>query len=258
MSEQYPIGTVVLLNGTSSAGKTSIVYELQKIYGDAYSVAILDDFIRAYEAEHHETIDGSITNDALNKHWDALFTIFYQHINSLLLLGKHVIVDTLEYQDEFEINKKLLVAAPIITILVYCPPHVIVEHVEKRNQSGNIQEQRFVGQAFRQFFEFYKVQESKEEVVIDRISTILIKNALDIAKNDIDLEAQGVPRHIALEKVVNNDQFYLHFMQRFQLHNEHEVALTPTHSWDFIVNAGLDTPATMAQKIATYLTSIKK
>lgn len=256
MAEKHQIGTVVLLNGTSSAGKTSIMYELQKIYGDAYQIVLLDDFIRLYVLEHPEAIDSSIAKDALQKHWDALFTLFYQHINTLIVSGKNVFVDTLEYQDEYELHTLLLAQTRIITILVYCPPHVIVEHVEKRNQSGDEREQRAIGQAFRQFAEFYRVKESAEDVVIDRINTVLIKNALDKAKEEIDLDVQHAPSDVALEKAMKNDQFYLHFVQRFTLDEQQEIALVPTCSWDLIVNASVDTPWEIAQKIVAYLERI--
>ena len=50
-NQRQTLGSIVLFNGTSSSGKSSIIRELQKTYKD-FVVVMIDEFLPSYEIEH--------------------------------------------------------------------------------------------------------------------------------------------------------------------------------------------------------------
>src|SRR3990167_6780598 len=70
-------GTIVLFNGTSSAGKTSIIKEMQKIYGDAYQVVNLDAFMGDYFITYPRP--ESMTSKEAEEYFGKVFDAFYTH-----------------------------------------------------------------------------------------------------------------------------------------------------------------------------------
>jgi len=223
LNQQPRSGTIVLLNGTSSAGKTSIIKELQKIYGDSCAVVIGDDFLATYLIEHPQPI--SMTQDAYQR---QMLRDAFLHVKQLSLHNAHVFVDFAE------INAKhyctILDCNKVVKILVYCPLDILVDRVAERNRSGNTNETRTLSMPFGQFLNIYKLQESSDEVVVDRIKTSRIKYAVQIAEQD--------------EKP---------FVEQFKLDTLKEIVLVPKQQWDLIVNTGTHSSREIAKIISVYL-----
>src|SRR3990167_4838001 len=139
----------------------------------------------------------------------------YGKVKNLALAGKNVFVDTVEFDQNYEIYSEILGHNKVVKILVYCPLDVIIEHVEKRNLSSDQQEHRLLNQAFTQFAQIYKLQDSDNEMVVDRISSARIKMALDKAKEEVDLIIEKLPKE-DMEKVSElGKEFYQNFIKQF-------------------------------------------
>lgn len=248
-------GTIVIINGTSSAGKTSITKELQKIYGDSYVFVNADNFYDIYTVEHP-------TQKPESLYMCESFNALLLHVKQLSLNGKNVFADIVQSDDQYEHDFSILKCDKLVKILVYCPLDVIVEHVEKRNTSGDKKEKRTISQAVAQFKDIYKIQESAADMIIDYIPTSRINRALQVAMQEIN---QYIKTEIYLDspwKLTQKEAeqergkwklFANQFIEQFQLDTHEKIALAPKHSWDLVLNTKISSSAECADAIKKYL-----
>lgn len=238
-------GTIVLLNGTSSAGKSSIVQSLSHMYGDMYEVANGDTFLETYSFTKEQE---SMPTDILQR---QILGDLFLHVNKLAAEGKNVLVDVVEFDDHYDYYCSILDCKNVIKILVYCPPDVLVDRVAERNRLGEEKEKRPLNLSFAQFKNIYKVQESADERVVDRIATSCIKYGLDKAVEEIrqlmkESGQQDIEANIESGVVKP-------FSEQFNLDTAQEIVLVPKHHWDLVVNTGIQSPQEAAQTIAAFL-----
>ena len=235
-------GLVVLFNGTSSAGKSAIVNELQGIYGPDWSVVVLDDFQVAYQKEHPISASEreamkAMPIEKLRLLFRKIHEAMYYHVKQLALQGKNVFVDTVEFDDDYDHYCSILGFEKVVKILVYCPLDVIVDRVQKRALEGS---PRSLNLVWGQFPAIYKLQESDNDVVVDRIATSRISTKLPLVRE----EAKLIPD----EAVSESD-----FVKQFGLDTLDEIVLVPKHQWDLIVNTGIHSPEEVAQEVVGFL-----
>ena len=225
-------GMIVLLNGTSSAGKSSIVNELQEIYGNNFTVVSLDGFMSTYEKDNY----------------DEFFDDFYKHVKNLSKNHNKVLVDTVEYEAQHEQFGAIL-SGNLVKILVYCPLDDIAQRVKKRKQSQDEAEHRSVRQAFEQFLGLYKKQSQSDELVIDKIYTSSIKKLLPKIKeecNGLDLSVD--------ERVERYDKIIQAAQEIFNFNDHRKIKIVPQQNcWDLIINSGINSPAQSAYEISAFL-----
>ena len=116
---------VIFLNGTSSAGKSSIAIELHrqlKIYFQLFR------------------LDG-----------------YKQAVKQAVMDGQNIILDTVIYGD-YKKDIEFLKDLDVCFILVYCPVLHLVEHVKKRNASVSGGKRTFFT-VLNQFYAMYQVRE---------------------------------------------------------------------------------------------------
>ncbi len=267
-------GRIILLNGTSSAGKSAILEELNKIDSSFYILKVDDWWPPVMKAKAKEL--GWDENSQMDP-WMYLYhymakktgiwyfatemreilfrdsASFYQLACDVALRGQDVIIDTvLEYEreykefDTFFANKDMVVKK----ILVYCPLDILLHRVEQRNASGNPEEQRTVFQSFEQFPAIFKVQEHADEQVVDTVQSSVIKQTLDEAI--AQLKKHGIPD----PSLPRLEEFREKFIARFKLDEQKEIKLVPIHSYQLILNSRTETPAKMAQDIVRYIASL--
>ena len=222
-------GMIVLLNGTSSAGKSSIVKELQEISGNEFFVISLDSFMDAHEEDYSDEL-------------------FYKYIHDARLTHNKILVDTVEYEWAVEKNDAIL-GENLVKVLVYCPLDDIAKRVEKRNQSQDENEHRSVRQAFEQFLGLYKKQSKSDELVIDKIHTSSIKNLLPKIKEECD----GLD--ISIDKRVERyDKIIQAAQEIFNFNDHRKIKIVPQQNcWDLIINSGANSPAQSAHEILEFL-----
>ncbi len=232
VSSQNP-GMIVLLNGTSSAGKSSIVKELQEISGNEFFVTSMDSFAASYEKDNY----------------DKFVHDFYQHIKDLSLTHHKVLVDTVEFEQDYKKIEGVLTLNQFIKILVYCPLDDIFKRVEKRNQSEDEGEHRSVRQAFEQFLGLYKKQSQSDELVIDNIHSSSIKKLLPRIKEECDgLDIPIDKRAERYEKIIQAAQ------EIFNFKKSRKIKIVPQQNcWDLIINSGVNSPAQSAHEILEFL-----
>jgi chloramphenicol 3-O phosphotransferase len=146
-------GKIILINGTSSSGKTSIVHSLQNLLEEAYLEAGIDKFIfmlpeRYLERPLWDDVLGLASRAGAAGH--ALVKGMHQAIRALSLAGVNVIADHVLVEPAWAQECASLFAdLPAYLIGVQCP----LEVLEARERS---RKNRTLGQARLQFAVIHK------------------------------------------------------------------------------------------------------
>lgn len=142
------LGKIILLNGTSSAGKTSILKELQRILPEPYLDAGIDKFIWMLPSRY---LDRPLWDEVLGLAIEAgemghrLVSGMHHSLAALSRTGLNVIADHVLVEPAW-VNEcaQLLSGLPAYLIGIRCP----LEIVEERERSRR---DRTLGQARAQF-----------------------------------------------------------------------------------------------------------
>ena len=246
-------GTIIILSGTSSAGKSSVIKELQKIYPDEFQVLTIDDFMRS-----HQDIEAlcNASDDEEDEIFERILTDFYNHIKQMSQHGNKIVIDTVQcLKSEWMRCQDVLGSQNVIQILDYCTLPVIISHVKKRNKSGEPLEKRSIRQAFDQFYDLYKLQESSSDLVVDQMHSSRMKHALqqvDKERKQLDVEYPESADKQA-QRWKRMEKFSHDFIEQFKLDEMKKINIACKYQYDFIVDTGIDTPQVAAHKIANFL-----
>jgi chloramphenicol 3-O-phosphotransferase len=252
-------GAIIILNGTSSAGKTSILKEVEQMYAKPHIIINSDLFFDTYvqtdpipmresekdcEASHKQKISAWVQRSS---------TALYNQAKRYADEGKDVFVDTVEFDTHYDYYSTLFKQHSILKVAAYCPLDVIIERVEKRNKSGDPQEKRSLKQAVVQFLGMFAVQQSANEMVVDCVNTACLLCVLQQTKIELE-QRQKEDLTISsndFEKLEN--KLLIPFINQFQLHEDKEIVLVAQHSWDLAINTAQQNPKENAQIIINAL-----
>lgn len=247
-------GTVVIINGSSSSGKSSLINEFKKIQ-QAYEVVAIDDFGPSYEASHptlEEPVDEAIKKEMREQRARGFIESWYGLIRDKALSGRNVLVDTVDSDIDYEQKSEIFKGLTTIKVLLYCPLAVTITRVEQRNLSGVATEGRDKLLPLEHYLELYKPQESESEHVLDTISSKdtkqLVRSAIDAFMTSLSEKVKGKRAEIAKEA----EELYTKFVSHFKLDNLEEVAIVSKQPHDLILDCR-HTPQELAQEVAKVL-----
>lgn len=244
-------GIVVIITGTSSAGKSSIVKELQKIYGSSYLVVKSDDYV---DTLNEQSIpDQNQPQEIISEFWTKFYDDFYVGIKKLSDSGNNVLVDAVRFDDDHERYCNILKGRKVIKILIYCPLDLIFEHVNQRNKSDDIKEQRIAFCSIDQFPHSYKLAQFEDELVIDRISSVALFNTLIKAKKECESLLKDLPEEVSKERARSNEVCFNNFINEFKLNELKEVILVSKFPYNLIINSSKSSIIEIAKQIQNYL-----
>ena len=146
-------GSIIILYGTSSSGKTSISRELGTILSGKWKVVGIDMF-------------SNKTVSANSQMW--------KQVNKYISQDFNVVVDTVH--TEFLTNTKQ--NANIFTVLTYCAPNILAQHVAKRNKENKKHDHRDLKKVLNQFYNKYRITDNKKSS-IDTLYKTNIENSSD-------------------------------------------------------------------------------
>ena len=121
-------GTIILFNGTSSAGKSSLADVMIRESEQKYEVLSYDDFLRSYRQER------GITWLNPEQYRDFLLSL-YRHARNRSDAGTNVIIDTVEFDLAYEKYCELLNCSNVIKTIVYCPLEPLLKRIDRRNSA---------------------------------------------------------------------------------------------------------------------------
>lgn len=183
-------GLIVLLNGTSSAGKTSISMELTNQKEILFHHLSIDDFYHNYndfinnkfpDLKPVRKLDDEVIGQII---FDPLISMYYATIKLFSEMGLNVIVDTVIENDKwFNDYLDVLFDYPTLFVGVICSK----EELARREQ---IRGDRRIGLAASQFDKVYSFNEYDLEVNTEELSpTECAEKILSFMKSDQDYAA---------------------------------------------------------------------
>lgn len=183
-------GLIVLLNGTSSAGKTSISMELTNQKEILFHHLSIDDFYHNYndfinnkfpDLKPVRKLDDEVIGQII---FDPIISMYYATIKLFSEMGLNVIVDTVIENDKwFNDYLDVLFDYPTLFVGVICSK----EELARREQ---IRGDRKIGLAASQFDKVYSFNEYDLEVNTEELSpTECAEKILSFIKSDQDYAA---------------------------------------------------------------------
>jgi chloramphenicol 3-O phosphotransferase len=226
-------GKIILFNGTSSAGKSSLAEVMVEQSTNKYVVVSFDDFHRTYREKRRMA---RLIGD---QHRDFLLA-FYRHAKEQSDAGTNVIIDTVEFDRAYDTYCGILDCSNVIKAIVYCPPQHILKRVEKRNDSGVPSNRRPVLLSFQQFLEMYKPQTTPDELVVEKTSTGVIRSALVEAGR----KANNASQYTALSNS---------YVKVFGIHKDREITLVPKGKYDLALDTKANTKKENMRLVEDYM-----
>ena len=214
-------GRIVLLNGTSSAGKSSLAEVLVQESSTKYEVVSFDDFHRSYREQNAVS---QLNRDQYRDFRMAL----YRHVKAQSDAGRNVIIDTVEFELAYDKYCEILDCSKVIKTIVYCPLDHILKRIDRRNSAEGTNGRRPVLLAFQQFLNMYKLQSSPEELIVEKTHTRRIRMALEEAG-----KKAGSPRQY--------ERLYARYVTEIGIDQDQEIVLVPKQKYDLVINTRAQT-----------------
>ena len=248
-------GKVIFLNGTSSAGKSSIAQMLkQKLTTSKVTIVSYDNIL--FDTLKKVALEKKFDVGAIQGFKELQETLHENAINpeelaqrvdeALFELVKHracyddyVILDAVtEDENEFKVFKEKTSNFDLLHVLVYCGPKKLVEHVFQRNKSNNKDEHRSAVGCLVQFYSMYQPC-SENELCIDTIQTKELRML-------VNKELKTAQPPLEEEEIFKAE---MDVVQKFKLDVQDTVVIKPFFLYDAIVNTGISSSQACAQQI---------
>jgi chloramphenicol 3-O-phosphotransferase len=201
---------IIMLNGSGSAGKSTLAKELQQQLPH-YRIESLDDFrttilvAKARELNYisadfvysnmidfmnsmrQATKDADTPEKVAKKQsWQLQLQTghaqFYEHIATLVQRGEKCIVDTVIFDDKLAEIKNRLRPFSVYYIFVHVPLRIVTERVRMRNESSTLlKERRLLPYVFRFYFNHYRAKVYTESMLKEKIDRTEIRDTVELA-----------------------------------------------------------------------------
>lgn len=109
-----PTGTVIVLNGTSSAGKSSIARELLPILDEQFYLMARDDF----NSMRHQR---PLSDEALETVLDRMVRGFHRAVAGMAATGNNLVVDHIMRESSWVTDFVSVVTGDVVLVGVHCP-----------------------------------------------------------------------------------------------------------------------------------------
>jgi chloramphenicol 3-O-phosphotransferase len=223
-------GRIILFNGTSSAGKSSLAEVMVQESRTKYEVVSFDDFSRSYREKS--------TRDQPGDMRQAL----YRHAKKQADEGRNIIIDTVEFDHAYDKYCEILDCPKVIKTVVYCPLDDILKRIDRRNSAEGTNGRRPVLLSFHQFLWMYKLQSSTNELVVERTHTRRIRTALNEA-------GQRVGNFRPYEEL------YASYVKVYGIDKDQEIVLVAKGKYDLVLNTRAQTKKENVRILEDYIKS---
>ncbi len=246
-------GNVIILDGGSSVGKTSIIEHLAPLLGPSYKQVAIDNFVNQVFQERK---DLRLPDEVFFEKMRQQTCKMYDEIIKLTSEGKNVLVDTLlagiDGEKTIACSLEKLKDLSATLILVHCPLEELSKRIEARNKKAfdenNLIDIRPSGEVFWQFSNVYEVADNQTE---NQGNMLLQKNmVIDLAKKSFAATW--------LNSLLGGKKLWQTLVNKFGFNNRESIVIKPRLSYDFIVNNGKNsTPEQCAKQIKHFLDTRK-
>lgn len=261
---------IIFLNGTTTAGKSSIALELKaRLEKQSLPVDIL-----ALDAFVVPKIQWALGANRFNPrnilvaNVDLITPLEIEEIvkKSQVELcsaarvaydqGKLVIIDAPAYSSEkIDFYQQELKGLNVTWSLVYCPVSTLVERVINRNKTSGIMEQRSILQALNQFNHLYCRSDHycQSDYSIDKLSQENVHAVCDRAQAQHIIMQDKIPDFLkSVQRAIcpfNIDDIRESMLEKFTLNSSLQINIGPIIQYNCIVNSGLDNSVSCTKAI---------
>lgn len=262
-SEEKITGKCIILDGASSAGKSTLARHLVEILPDTWeithhsshvsqviekakNIGLLQDnctykslphlftTIRTaiMSCEGEEKIQKQRAWQQINVEWKKSF---YESISHKLENGNNVILDTSLYKkQEFILAQEALQPYNPFFVCVHIPFEALVARVNTRNASYNCEQHRFLNQVLYQYACCYCTQKTKDTHTVGMLCADTIQKVVDTyAPCQSETMSPFIP---------TGDQLTKKIMSMMDISKEHNSFLKPRLAHDVIINTHYYSP----------------
>jgi chloramphenicol 3-O-phosphotransferase len=225
-------GLVVLFNGNSSAGKSSLTEAMVQQSKTKYQVVSFDDFYHSGRAQVQNSTSGGPRGDTM--------AAFYQYARQEAEAGKNIIIDTVQFDQKYDKYCAILNCETATKVVVYCPIQHILKRVERRNQSDDPLNRRPLLLCFRQFIQMYKPQTSPDELFVDRTTTTIMRAALAEVGSKLKDSSQY-------------DALYKQYTKVFGIEEDKEIVIVTKGKYDLVINTKMNSKKENVRRVEDYM-----
>lgn len=266
-----PPGVLLLLDGTGSAGKSSIGRELERsldhsvflseelLVFNAYNHLIRQHKLQPPQPLHNlgellryrQTLPAA-TEAALKQEFKSTGEAFMKRdtrrlIRQILGQGHHtIILDNTLWQPELVRQwQEDTRDYNTFHVIVYCPLKKLLKHIQTRNLSPETYEHRDVALPLEMYFSMYRPAGPKTRRVIDTLErNAVVRDLRNCFAYQKSLTGQNTP-----------DSLLQSYLRRSHLDTRAKVKIAPFFDYDLIVNTGTSSPSDCAKEIQSMLYS---
>lgn len=244
-------GQLLLLDGTSSAGKTSISSRLVTKFSKQFEPIGIDDFItEVFELRKKHQLSERHFIYLCNNNVASMYSLIAQKV----LAGHNIICDTTltclgdaQSTDRWFKYIKDLIG---FLVLVYCPINLLAERIALRNEEaiaqGTPENSRLITVALHQFGVMFKQQESLNEPVVDVVHRHQVEYACQLARPSFKANRCAF------------SEFQETLLSQFGLFDKKFVYITTRLAYDLIVHTHQHSIDECVQQTAALFDVVKK
>jgi len=235
-------GQLIIIDGASSSGKTSVIKELMPLLCSSYQYVAVDDFVSEIFVEHQKK---PLSEKEFLARVIERCDLMYAKIRELIAQGKNVILDTvltgLEGEKSVRDTLAKLEGLSRNIVLVYCPLPVLVERIKKRNEQASREnkphEIRSMFLPISQFGHIYRPIKDNGEPVLGKLTRADVERACAATEKEFTGDTEKF------------EQFKQHLFSQLGVAEREEVTLTTRLSYDLIVDTSVLSPSEAAHSI---------
>ena len=228
-------GRIILFNGTSSAGKSSLAEVMVQGSNTKYEVVSFDDFNRTYREKLG-------TGQSNREQYGDMRQALYRHAKAQAEDGRNIIIDTVEFDQGYDKYCEILGCSNVIKAVVYCPLDDILKRVDRRNSAEGTNGRRPVLLAFNQFLQMYKLQSSTNELIVERTHTRRLRTALEEAARRVGNTRQY-------------EALYATYVRAFRIDKDQEIVVVPKGRYDLVLDTRANTKKENVRLLEDYIKS---
>ncbi len=268
MDPLLPNSSIIILNGLSSSGKSTLATRLSKMMSDSVIVRCdevgVDVFNRIIQEKKH-TIQNGAPRDLLSLLYRSVPEIditslnndiskeMYNKIKQQASQHTYVINDNawIQQKDVDDCNEALQ-GYKMIRVFVHSSFEDLLLRVKKRNQQSNEVEHRVITLPFQDLSAMYRISE-KDEQPIDEWQQSAVTHFMEKLQKEFNIVEQTYHQYWR-DEAASFFSSLPDFFKQFKLDTQSTSKVSPTFPFDYVVNTSHESLDLCAEKIVKLVT----
>lgn len=238
---------LIVLDGVSSVGKSSIARSFMNLQPDMYILIGINDFVSPVFLEQQKN---PLPFELFMKRIDTCNEQMFKKIRELVLHGKPVVLDTvmagLRGIEGIEQDISAMKGLDKTLVLIHVPLSMLIQRITERNKRAqeqhNPQDSRSLVLTLRQLSATYKERCAGSEIDLGIVTRQELEHACLLAKDEFGDNAHAYR------------QFTQEVLSNLGLTNKEKITITTRVHYDLVINAEHTRPEESAITISNFVT----